>query len=106
MPKRADVIERVRVGRVRLHDLESDDGLVGLAHGDLPDAALGKVDDVVALGLDAERRVERGVEPGLDDRVQHPHEPFGVRGLDVANRQLHARRPLSGAGRRIRWGRV
>ena len=78
--------------------------LIRLAHGDLPDPALGKVDDVVALGLDAERRIERRVAPRLDDRVQYPHEPLRIRGLDVANREVHP--AVSCAGQRIRSDRA
>src|SRR5689334_9895279 len=79
--KNTYVIERARVGGVGLEHLKADDRAVGLAHGDLPDSALLKIDDVVELSLDADRRVEHGVAARLDDRVQHPHEPRGIRGL-------------------------
>ncbi len=95
----ADVIERSRVGRVRLEHLKADDRAVWLAHGHFPDPAILKVDDVVELSLDADRRVEHRVAPRLDNRVQHLHEPRRIRGLDVTDEDLHP--IVSGAGRRI-----
>ena len=97
------MIEGVRIRGVRLEHLEADQRAIRLAHGNLPDPAILKIDDVVELGLDADRCVEHGVTPRFDDRVQHAHEPCRIRGLDVADGNFHR---LSCAGRRIQLDRA
>ena len=68
--ERSHVIEGASVSSKRLHDLEAHQALVGPPDGYFPDAARRKVEEVVALGFDAERRVECGVHARLDDRIE------------------------------------
>jgi hypothetical protein len=86
----ADVIKSCRISGERLHDLKPDQSLVGPPNGYFPDAAPWKVEKIVALGLDAERRVERGVHARLDDRIENANQRFRIGWLSVSNRELHA----------------
>src|ERR1700741_84661 len=81
----ADVIERLRVVRKRLRDLKADELPVRLADRNLPDSASRKAGDEVALRFDAEWRVESGIYPRLDDRIENPQQRLGVVWVNVTN---------------------
>src|SRR6185295_1315291 len=74
----ADVIERARVAGKRLHALKPNDLSVGFTDCDLKDASGRKSRQVLALGLDRERRFEHGERARRDNRIQDPDDGFRV----------------------------
>lgn len=88
--ERADVIERPSIRSERLQNLESKRLAVRLSNRDLPHSTRREVDDVVALGMDAEWRIERRMDPRLNDRIEDSDERFGVGRNSVSNRKIHS----------------
>src|SRR5687768_539684 len=74
------MVERVGVGSERLYVLEADNAAVRGVDGDVKYTARGKALDEGALLLDAEWRIERGVDARLDDRVENARDRFRIVG--------------------------
>src|SRR5690606_34684086 len=91
-PDHPDMVERPRVCRKRLEALKAKYVTVG--HGDVEDAAFGKLTDEPALLLHRHRRVEGRVDPGLDDRIEDPDNLSRVLQANVPDVDLQHRHRL------------
>ena len=72
------MVEGVGVSGEWLDGLKADNAAVRGVDGDVKDTARGKALDEVARLLDAEWRIERGVNTCLDNRLQDTRDRCGI----------------------------